>query len=55
VEKFAHTLRRIAKPMLIVANKADLPSSAEDIERLKKLHEPQEICNTIAQLRQNSP
>lgn len=29
-------LRRIAKPMLIVANKADLPSSEENIKRLKE-------------------
>lgn len=29
-------LRRIAKPMLIVANKADLPSSEENIKRIKK-------------------
>ena len=29
-------LRRIAKPMLIVANKADLPSSEENIKRIKE-------------------
>jgi ribosome-binding ATPase YchF (GTP1/OBG family) len=29
-------LRRIAKPMLIVANKADLPSSVENIEKIKE-------------------
>jgi len=29
-------LRKIAKPMLIVANKADLPSSEENIKRIKE-------------------
>ncbi len=35
--KFVDTLRRIAKPMLIVANKMDLPTSEANLERLKKL------------------
>jgi ribosome-binding ATPase YchF (GTP1/OBG family) len=35
--RFVDTLRRISKPMLIVANKADLPTSQVNIERLKKL------------------
>jgi ribosome-binding ATPase YchF (GTP1/OBG family) len=35
--QFVDTLRRISKPMLIVANKIDLPTSEANIERLKKL------------------
>jgi hypothetical protein len=36
--KFVDTLRQIAKPMLIVANKIDIPTSEENLERLKKLN-----------------
>lgn len=36
-EKFVETLRRVAKPMLIVANKIDLPTAKANVERLKKL------------------
>jgi ribosome-binding ATPase YchF (GTP1/OBG family) len=36
-EKFVDTLRRVSKPMLIVANKVDLPFAAANVERLKKL------------------
>ncbi|MCW4005686.1 MAG: redox-regulated ATPase YchF [Candidatus Bathyarchaeota archaeon] len=35
--RFVDTLRRIAKPMLIVANKIDLPSAQDNITRLQKL------------------
>ncbi|XHH09435.1 MAG: redox-regulated ATPase YchF [Candidatus Bathyarchaeia archaeon] len=35
--RFVDTLRRISKPMLIVANKIDLPTSKVNLERLKKL------------------
>src|SRR4030043_1368267 len=35
--KFVDTVRRIAKPMLIVANKIDLPTAEANVERLKKL------------------
>jgi len=35
--KFIDTLRRIAKPMLIAANKIDVPTAEENLERLKKL------------------
>lgn len=35
--RFVDTLRRISKPMLIVANKIDLPAAQANIERLKKL------------------
>jgi ribosome-binding ATPase YchF (GTP1/OBG family) len=34
---FVNTLRHISKPMLIVANKIDLPTAQANIERLKKL------------------
>jgi ribosome-binding ATPase YchF (GTP1/OBG family) len=36
-EKFVDTLRRVSKPMLIVANKVDLPTAEANVERLKKL------------------
>jgi hypothetical protein len=35
--RFVDNLRRIAKPMLIVANKVDLPTAKVNLERLKKL------------------
>jgi ribosome-binding ATPase YchF (GTP1/OBG family) len=35
--RFVDTLRRISKPMLIVANKMDLPTSQGNLERLKTL------------------
>lgn len=34
--KFVDTLRQIAKPMLIGANKMDLPSAEDNLEKLKK-------------------
>jgi ribosome-binding ATPase YchF (GTP1/OBG family) len=34
--RFVDTLRQIAKPLLIVANKMDLPTSEANLERLKK-------------------
>ncbi len=37
VVKFLDTLRRIAKPMLIAANKIDVEPAEENIERLEKL------------------
>jgi ribosome-binding ATPase YchF (GTP1/OBG family) len=36
--KFVDTLRQIAKPMLIVANKIDIPTAEQNLERLKKLN-----------------
>ncbi|MGC8998648.1 MAG: redox-regulated ATPase YchF [Candidatus Bathyarchaeia archaeon] len=36
--RFIDTLRRIAKPMLIAANKMDVPTAEENLERLKKLN-----------------
>jgi len=35
--KFVDTLRKVAKPMLIAANKIDIPPAEENVERLKKL------------------
>jgi len=35
--KFVDTLRRVSKPMLIVANKMDLPYSEANLEKLKEL------------------
>jgi ribosome-binding ATPase YchF (GTP1/OBG family) len=35
--KFMNTLRRISKPMLIVANKIDLPAAEANLEKLRKL------------------
>ena len=35
--RFVDNLRRLAKPLLIVANKVDLPTSQANIERMKKL------------------
>lgn len=34
--KLTHNILRIAKPMLIIANKADLPTSEENIKRIKE-------------------
>ncbi len=36
--RFVDTLRRISKPLLIVANKIDLPTAQANIERMKKLN-----------------
>ena len=35
LDEFVHELRAVAKPMLIAANKADLPSAARNLERLR--------------------
>jgi ribosome-binding ATPase YchF (GTP1/OBG family) len=49
-EKFVDTLRRVSKPMLIVANKIDLPSAAANVERLKKLDYTVIPCSAEAEL-----
>jgi hypothetical protein len=36
--KFVDMLRQVSKPMLIVANKIDIPVAEENLERLKKLN-----------------
>ena len=47
---FVDTLRRISKPMLIVANKIDLPTAQANIERLRKLDHIVIPCSAEAEL-----
>ncbi len=47
---FVETLRRISKPMLIVANKIDLPTAKANLERLKKLNYTVIPCCAEAEL-----
>lgn len=47
---FIDTLRQIAKPMLIVANKIDVSTAEENLERLKQLSYPVIPCCTEAEL-----
>lgn len=48
--RFVDTLRRIAKPMLIVANKMDMPHAEENLERLRQLGYPVVPCCAEAEL-----
>jgi len=48
--RFVDTLRQIAKPMLIVANKIDIPVAEENLERLKKLNYVVVPCCSEAEL-----
>ena len=48
--RFIDHLRRIAKPMLIVANKIDLPTAKANLERLKKLDYVVIPCSAEAEL-----
>jgi ribosome-binding ATPase YchF (GTP1/OBG family) len=48
--KFVDTLRLISKPMLIVANKIDLPTAEANIERLKTLNYTVIPCCAEAEL-----
>ena len=48
--KFVDTLRRIAKPMLIVANKIDLPTAEENLKRLRELDYEVVGCSAEAEL-----
>jgi ribosome-binding ATPase YchF (GTP1/OBG family) len=48
--KFVDTLRQVAKPMLIVANKIDLPTAEQNLERLKKLDYVVVPCCSEAEL-----
>jgi ribosome-binding ATPase YchF (GTP1/OBG family) len=48
--KFVDTLRRISKPMLIVANKIDLPPAEENVEKLRKLDYTVIPCCSEAEL-----
>ena len=47
--KFVDTLRRISKPMLIVANKIDVPTAEANVERLKKLDYTVIPCSSEAE------
>ena len=48
--KFVDTLRQISKPMLIVANKIDLPTAQANLEKLKKLDYMVISCSAEAEL-----
>ncbi len=47
---FLDTLRKVSKPMLIAANKIDLPPAEENLERLKELDYPVIPCCAEAEL-----
>jgi ribosome-binding ATPase YchF (GTP1/OBG family) len=48
--KFVDTLRQISKPMLIVANKVDLPTADANLERMKELNYIVVPCSAEAEL-----
>jgi ribosome-binding ATPase YchF (GTP1/OBG family) len=48
--RFVDMLRRVSKPMLIVANKIDLPTAEANLERLKKLDYTVVPCCAEAEL-----
>jgi ribosome-binding ATPase YchF (GTP1/OBG family) len=48
--RFVDHLRRISKPLLIVANKIDLPTSQANVERMKKLDYIVIPCSAEAEL-----
>ncbi|MGQ9538498.1 MAG: redox-regulated ATPase YchF [Candidatus Bathycorpusculaceae bacterium] len=48
--RFIDTLRQIAKPMLIAANKMDMPTAEDNFERLKKLNYVVVPCCAEAEL-----
>ncbi len=48
--RFVDTLRKMSKPMLIVANKIDLPTAEANLERLKKLDYMVIPCSAEAEL-----
>ena len=48
--RFVDHLRRISKPMLIVANKIDLPTAEENVKRLKELDYMVIPCSAEAEL-----
>ncbi len=48
--RFVDNLRKISKPMLIVANKIDLPTAASNVEKLKKLDYMVIPCSAEAEL-----
>ncbi len=48
--EFAHELRRVSKPMIIAANKADLPEARENIKRLEQTGAVVIPCSAEAEL-----
>jgi hypothetical protein len=48
--KFVDTLRKIAKPMLVAANKIDLPTAEENVERLRQQNYLVVPCSAEAEL-----
>jgi len=48
--KFVDTVRRVSKPMLIIANKIDLPTAETNLERLKQLNYTVISCCAEAEL-----
>ncbi len=48
--KFVDMLRQISKPMLIVANKMDIPCAEQNLEKLRKLNYPVVPCCAEAEL-----
>ncbi|MEM4704779.1 MAG: redox-regulated ATPase YchF [Candidatus Bathyarchaeia archaeon] len=48
--RFVDTVRQIAKPMVIAANKMDIPCAEANLEKLKKLNYPVVPCCTEAEL-----
>lgn len=50
--KFAHELRLLSKPMIIAANKCDMPASADNLKRLKERFPDKVIipCSAEAEL-----
>ncbi len=48
--RFVDTLRQISKPMLIVANKIDLPTAQDNVKRLKELNYIVIPCSAEAEL-----
>ena len=48
--EFVNNLREIAKPMLIAANKIDLPAAEENIKRMKQKEYPVVPCSAEAEL-----
>jgi ribosome-binding ATPase len=48
--RFVDTLRCISKPMLIVANKIDLPDAQANVDRMKKLNYVVISCSSEAEL-----
>jgi len=47
---FVDTLRRVSKPMLLAANKIDLPPAEENLERLRQLNYTVIPCSAEAEL-----